>query len=156
MNGRARCPTLSPKDGDKSGAPRGKGDASPQTERAGHPPTRTRDCTQRRCRYKGRVDQVEREKNRSKSRVRSRVEHVFGVMKLKFGFTKVRYRGLKKNGNRLFAICALVNLLSPARSCRAWLWSSTDPVFDTVFCPAQKVRTSSTELLNGTIINASP
>ena len=71
---------------------------------------RARDCTQRRCRYKDRVDQAEREKNRSKSRVRSRVEHVFGVMKLKFGFTKVRYRGLQKNGNRLFAICALVNL----------------------------------------------
>jgi IS5 family transposase len=71
---------------------------------------RARDCTQRRCRYKDRVDQVEREKNRAKSRVRSKVEHVFGVMKLKFGFTKVRYRGLRKNANRLFATCALVNL----------------------------------------------
>jgi transposase, IS5 family len=71
---------------------------------------RARDCTQRRCRYKDRVDQVERQKNRAKSRVRSKVEHVFGVMKLKFGFTKVRYRGLKKNANRLFATCALVNL----------------------------------------------
>ena len=38
------------------------------------------------------------------------MEHVFGVMKLKFGFVKVRYRGLGKNANRLFAICALVNL----------------------------------------------
>jgi transposase, IS5 family len=71
---------------------------------------RARDCTQRRCRYQGRVDEVERAKNRTKSRVRSRVEHVFGVIKLKFGFVKVRYRGLKKNGNRLFATCALVNL----------------------------------------------
>ena len=71
---------------------------------------RARDCTQRRCRYKDRVDEVERAKNRTKSRVRSRVEHVFGVMKLKFGFVKVRYRGLKKNANRLFATCALVNL----------------------------------------------
>lgn len=26
------------------------------------------------------------------------------------GFVKVRYRGLKKNANRLFATCALVNL----------------------------------------------
>jgi IS5 family transposase len=42
--------------------------------------------------------------------VRSKVEHVFGVMKLKFGFAKVRYRGLAKNANRLFATCALVNL----------------------------------------------
>jgi hypothetical protein len=31
-------------------------------------------------------------------------------MKLKFGFSKVRYRGLLKNANRLFATCALVNL----------------------------------------------
>jgi IS5 family transposase len=71
---------------------------------------RARDCTQRRCRYQGYIDEVERAKNRTKSRVRSRVEHVFGVMKLKFGFVKVRYRGLKKNANRLFATCALVNL----------------------------------------------
>ena len=68
------------------------------------------DCTQRRYRYKNRVDEVERAKNRTKSQVRSKVEHVFGVMKLKFGFAKVRYRGLAKNANRLFATCALVNL----------------------------------------------
>jgi IS5 family transposase len=68
------------------------------------------DCTHRRYRYKNRVDEVEREKNRTKSTVRSKVEHVFGVLKLKFGFVKVRYRGLKKNANRLFATCALVNL----------------------------------------------
>jgi transposase, IS5 family len=42
--------------------------------------------------------------------MRSRVEHAFGVMKLKFGFVKVRYRGLKKNANRLITTCALVNL----------------------------------------------
>jgi IS5 family transposase len=68
------------------------------------------DCTQRRYRYKNRIDEVARAKNRTKSRVRSKVEHVFGVMKLKFGFAKVRYRGLAKNANRLFATCALVNL----------------------------------------------
>jgi transposase, IS5 family len=32
------------------------------------------------------------------------------VMQLKFGFVKVRYRGLDKNANRLFVTCALVNL----------------------------------------------
>jgi IS5 family transposase len=68
------------------------------------------DCTHRRYRYKDHIDEVEREKNRSKSTVRSKVEHVFGVMKLKFGFEKLRYRGLKKNANQLFAVCALVNL----------------------------------------------
>ncbi len=71
---------------------------------------RAQDCTQRRYRYKNHVDEVERAKNRTKSQVRSKVEHVFGVMKLKFGFVKVRYRGLVKNANRLFATCALVNL----------------------------------------------
>ena len=69
-----------------------------------------RDCTHRRYRYKNRIDEVERAKNRTKSRVRSKVEHVFAVMKLKFGFVKLRFRGLKKNATQLFAVCALVNL----------------------------------------------
>ena len=69
-----------------------------------------RDCTHKRYRYNNRIDEVERAKNRTKSRVRSKVEHVFAVMKLKFGFTKVRYRGLRKHANRLFTTCALVNL----------------------------------------------
>ena len=68
------------------------------------------DCTHQRYRYKDRIDEVERAKNRTKSRVRSKVEHVFAVMKLKFGFVKVRYRGIAKNANRLFTTCALVNL----------------------------------------------
>jgi transposase, IS5 family len=71
---------------------------------------RAQDCTHRRYRYKDRIDEVERMKNRSKSRVRSKVEHVFQVLKLQFGFVKVRYRRLAKNANRLFAACALVNL----------------------------------------------
>ena len=71
---------------------------------------RAQDCIHRRYRHKDRIDEVERAKNRTKSTVRSKVEHVFGVMKLKFGFVKVRYRGLVKNANRLFATCALVNL----------------------------------------------
>jgi hypothetical protein len=39
--------------------------------------------------------------------VRSKVEHVFGVLKVKFGFVKVRYRGLAKNANRFFAVFSL-------------------------------------------------
>jgi len=39
----------------------------------------------------------------------------FHVMKLKFGFVKVRYRGLKKNAHRLFVTCALVNLFVSRR-----------------------------------------
>jgi IS5 family transposase len=56
-----------------------------------------------------------RKENREKSRTRSRIEHVSALIKLRFGFTKIRYRGLLKNANRLFATCALANLLT-ARS----------------------------------------
>jgi len=49
-------------------------------------------------------------KNRTKSKVRAKVEHPFLVLKRIFGFNKVRYRGLDKNANRLFMACGLVNL----------------------------------------------
>jgi transposase, IS5 family len=81
---------------------------------------RAQDCTHRRYRYKDHIDEVERAKNRKKSTVRSKVEHVFGVMKLKFGFVKVRYRGLAKNANRLFATCALVNLFLVRKRLLYW------------------------------------
>ena len=68
------------------------------------------DHTHRRYRYKNDIDEEERAKNRTKSSVRSKVEHVFQVMKLKFGFVKLRYRGLQKNAHQLFVVCGLVNL----------------------------------------------
>ncbi len=68
------------------------------------------DMTSRRARYKQVVDELQRRKNRTKSKVRSKVEHVFRVMKRQFGFDRVRYRGLSKNANRMFACFALVNL----------------------------------------------
>src|SRR3974377_478290 len=72
---------------------------------------RVRDFTQRRCRYQNTiVDEVAWAKNRTKSKVRAKGEHAFQEMKLKFGFVKGRYRGLKKNAHRLFVTCALVNL----------------------------------------------
>lgn len=40
---------------------------------------------------------LERIVNRIKSKTRSRVEHVFAVVKRQFGFSKVRYKGLAKN-----------------------------------------------------------
>jgi IS5 family transposase len=98
----------------------GDGAYQGQTEVIHQCAPRARDCTQRRCRYKDRVDEVERDRNRNKSRVRSKVEHVFGVMKLKFGFVKVRYRGLQKNAHRLFATCALVNLFMVRKKLLRW------------------------------------
>ena len=94
----------------------GDGAYQGQTEVIRECAPRAQDFTQRRCRYKGQiVDEVGWAKNRTKSRVRARVEHVFQVMKLKFGFVKVRYRGLKKNAHRLFVTCALVNLFVSRR-----------------------------------------
>ena len=87
-----------------------------QTEAIREVAPAAQDMTHKQYRYKNRIDEIERAKNRTKSRVRSRVEHVFGVMKLKFRFVKVRYRGLKKNANRLFATCALVNLFLVRRT----------------------------------------
>jgi transposase, IS5 family len=48
--------------------------------------------------------------NRWKSHIRARVEHPIGVIKRVFGFTKVRYRGLRKNRHRLVVASALANL----------------------------------------------
>lgn len=75
-----------------------------------------KDFTNRRYRHKGVVDEAERTKNRTKSSVRAKVEHPFLVLKRVFGFSKVRYRGLAKNANRLFVACALVNVFM-ARRC---------------------------------------
>jgi IS5 family transposase len=69
-----------------------------------------RDFTNRRYRHRGVVDEIERGKNRTKSRVRAKVEHGIGVIKRVFGFAKVRYRGLKKNTDRLWVACGLANL----------------------------------------------
>jgi len=60
-----------------------------------------RDCTNRRYRYQDRIDERERAKNKTKSRV-GQGRALVAVIKLKFGFTKVRYRGLDKNAHRLF------------------------------------------------------
>lgn len=48
--------------------------------------------------------------NRSRSRIRARVEHPFNVVKRLWGFTKVRYRGLAKNLARAYTLFALANL----------------------------------------------
>ena len=71
---------------------------------------KARDFINRRYRYRGMVNMVERAKNRTKSKVRAKVEHPIGVIKRVFGFAKVRYRGLNKNAHRLVVTCALANL----------------------------------------------
>ena len=49
-----------------------------------------------------------------KSSIRSKVEHIFRIIKCQFGYKKVVYRGLKKNENRLYALFACANLYSLA------------------------------------------
>ena len=54
----------------------------------------------------GLIDQFER----TKARIRAKVEHPFRVLKQQFGYVKVRYRGLKKNTAQIVTLFALSNL----------------------------------------------
>ena len=76
---------------------------------------RAQDFVNRRYRHRGVVDEVVRAKNRTKSKVRAKVEHPIGVIKRVFGFAKVRYRGLNKNAHRLIVTYALANLFTARR-----------------------------------------
>jgi len=71
---------------------------------------RARDFTQRKGTRHTKLSDKERARNRTKSKVRAKVEHSIGIVKRVFGFSKVRYRGLAKNANRVFVVCALANL----------------------------------------------
>ena len=53
-----------------------------------------------------------------KSSVRCKVEHIFRIIKCQFGYRKVRYRGLRKNENRLYAMFVCANLYILARAGR--------------------------------------
>jgi IS5 family transposase len=71
---------------------------------------RAKDFTNKRA-YRSRpLTEADKETNRRKSSVRSKVEHPFLTLKRIWGFAKVRYRGLAKNANRAFAMLALINL----------------------------------------------
>ena len=54
--------------------------------------------------------------NKSRNRVRARVEHGFGVVKQQWAYRKVRYRGLYKNTCQLFSLFTLCNLYRARRS----------------------------------------
>ena len=71
---------------------------------------KAKDFTDKRA-YKNRpLTDSDKETNRRKSSVRSKVEHPFLTLKRIWGFAKVRYRGLAKNANRAFAMLAMLNL----------------------------------------------
>ena len=67
------------------------------------------------------LSEADRETNRRKSAVRSKVEHPLLTLKRLWGFTKTRNpqrglrRGLAKNANRAFAMLAMINLVKWGR-----------------------------------------
>lgn len=56
---------------------------------------------------------------RLKSSVRAKVEHPFRYVKQVFGYSKVRYRGLEKNRQRIHLLLGFANLMIAQRSCAA-------------------------------------
>jgi IS5 family transposase len=74
-----------------------------------------KDRTNQRVREGGPGAEIAQLLNKSKSRVRSRVEHVFAVVKRLWGFSKVRYRGLAKNATRAFVALGLANIFMARR-----------------------------------------
>ena len=56
------------------------------------------------------VDALVDELERTKARIRSKVEHPFRVIKRQFGHAKVRYQGLAKNTGQLLTLFMLANL----------------------------------------------
>ena len=72
--------------------------------------TDAQDRTNQRIRPGSATAELDRVLNRAKSKVRSRVEPVFAVVKKLWGFGKVRYRGLAKNATRAFVALGLANL----------------------------------------------
>ena len=65
---------------------------------------------QRRAPWKAPISEADREWNREQSKVRSKVEHIFQVIKHRWGHRKARYRGLFKNAAQYFGLLALANL----------------------------------------------
>lgn len=74
------------------------------------------DFTQKKSYRNRKLTDQEKAANRQKSKTRSRVEHIFGIMKRQFGYNKVRYRGLAKNAHSLYVKCALINLVVAKRT----------------------------------------
>ena len=62
------------------------------------------------ARPKRRLGSSQKRRNRKMSSLRSRVEHLFRVIKRQFGYHKTRYRGLAKNAAQVFTLIGLTNL----------------------------------------------
>ena len=71
---------------------------------------RAKDFTNKPARRNRALSEADKQTNRRKSAVRSKVEFPFLTLKRLWGFMKVRYRGLAKNANRAYAMLALINV----------------------------------------------
>ena len=60
----------------------------------------------------------QKKRNKKYGTVRAKVEHEFRVIKCRFGYRKVRYRGLMKNQAQMFSLMALANLYFARRCLR--------------------------------------
>ena len=81
-----------------------------QRERLRELAPRAQDFTNKRAYKNQPLSETDKATNRRKSSVRSKVEHPFLTLKRLWGFAKVRYRGLAKNANRVFAMLAMINI----------------------------------------------
>ena len=75
-----------------------------------HPAPRAQNFVQAKAHRHRPLSETEQARNRTKSKVRAKVEHVFLIIKRIFGWAKVRYRGLAKNTHWLHISCGLANL----------------------------------------------
>jgi len=93
----------------------GDGGYRGQTDKIHEAAPEAQDMTNRRAKTKDGVDEQQRRKNRTKSRVRAKVEWPFRNLKRVFKYAKVCYRGLKKNRELPLTAFALVNLYQHRR-----------------------------------------
>lgn len=56
------------------------------------------------------LSSTQKKRNRKLTKVRSKVEHPFRVMKEQWGYRKTRYKGLAKNRSKIHLLCGLTNL----------------------------------------------
>jgi len=79
--------------------------------------SQAQDMTNRRVKIKADVDAEQMRNNRTKSRVRAKVEWPFRILKRVFGYIKVRYRSIKST-----SILAKIALAQKCKILKAKPW----------------------------------
>jgi transposase, IS5 family len=73
-------------------------------------PPKPKTCAFKRAYRNKPLSERDKQANTKKSQTRAKAEQAFLPPKRLWGFAKVRYRGLAKNANRVFAMLALINI----------------------------------------------